>query len=55
MTANASPPTTAAAATPRAVARNHTHMRLATEHLQAANPPPALYDDILATGARYLA
>ncbi|GAA4991340.1 family 2 encapsulin nanocompartment cargo protein polyprenyl transferase [Yinghuangia aomiensis] len=38
-----------------AVAQNHTHMRLAAEHLQAADPPPALYDDILATGARYLA
>ncbi|MFI1586103.1 polyprenyl synthetase family protein [Embleya sp. NPDC020630] len=38
-----------------AVARNREHMRLAAEHLRAAHSPPALYDDILATGARYLA
>ncbi|MEU7560244.1 polyprenyl synthetase family protein [Streptomyces eurythermus] len=38
-----------------AVAQNLKHMRLAAEHLQKADPPPALYDDILAAGARYLA
>ncbi|MEU7205577.1 polyprenyl synthetase family protein [Streptomyces sp. NPDC045470] len=37
------------------VAQNLKHMRLAAEHLQKADPPSALYDDLLATGARYLA
>ncbi|MFJ6012892.1 polyprenyl synthetase family protein [Streptomyces sp. NPDC092952] len=38
-----------------AIARNLEHMSLAAEHLREADPPPALYDDVLATGARYLA
>ncbi|MEU0630526.1 hypothetical protein [Streptomyces sp. NPDC005989] len=38
-----------------AVAQNLKHMRLAAGHLQKAGPPPGLYDDLLATGARYLA
>ncbi|MFB6566416.1 polyprenyl synthetase family protein [Streptomyces noursei] len=37
------------------VAQNLKHMRLAAEHLRKADPPAALYDDLLATGARYLA
>ncbi|MCL3999035.1 polyprenyl synthetase family protein, partial [Streptomyces lavenduligriseus] len=37
------------------VAQNLKHMRLAAEHLRKADPPPALYDDILAASARYLA
>ncbi|MFG3530024.1 hypothetical protein ACGF8B_25195 [Streptomyces sp. NPDC047917] len=38
-----------------AVARNLKPMRLAAERLQKADPPPGLYDDLLAAGARYLA
>ncbi|MEE1807528.1 polyprenyl synthetase family protein [Streptomyces sp. BE133] len=38
-----------------AVAQNLKHMRLAAEHLHQADPPPALYDDLLTAGARYLA
>ncbi|MFF7591351.1 polyprenyl synthetase family protein [Kitasatospora purpeofusca] len=37
------------------IAQNLEHMRLAAEHLQQADPPPALYDDLLDAGARYLA
>ncbi|MFC9755850.1 polyprenyl synthetase family protein [Streptomyces sp. NPDC056921] len=38
-----------------AVAQNLKYMRLAAGHLQKAGPPPGLYDDLLAAGARYLA